>query len=341
MPPTGHSIRLASSPLTLTSSSYSRRMPPAPLAVRDVALVVNTSSRRGVDAFATAQRLLTDAGIAEVRGYEVHAGSELPAALEAALATAPQLLVVGGGDGTVGAAAGLVAGERTRLGVLPVGTANDFARTLGIPSDLESAVRTLLTGKVVDVDLGRANGRPFLNVASVGLAGAVTERLTPRLKRRLGRLAYAVATVAAYRAHVPFAARLEFPDGDHPAVVLDDLLQIAVGNGRHYGGGNTVSPTASIDDHLLDLYAIVRGRWHEHLSIARLLRDGRLVEHERVHHLTARRVRVVTTPPLLVNLDGELATLTPATFEVERNAVHVVVPASSTAARWDGRAGAA
>jgi YegS/Rv2252/BmrU family lipid kinase len=285
-----------------------------------------------------ADRALARAGFEDVRDFPVTADADLGQALAAALATDPDLLVVGGGDGTVGAAAGLVAGSRTILGVLPVGTANDFARTLGIPADLEEAVRTLVTGKVVDVDLGRVDDRVFLNVASVGLATAVTERLTPRLKRRLGRLAYPVATLAAYRAHLPFGARLEFPDGDHPTLDLDDLLQIAVGNGVHYGGGNTVSPTASIDDHLLDLYAIVRGRMRDHVSIARLLRDGRLVEHERVHHLTTRRVRITTSEPLPVNLDGELGAITPATFSVERNALHVVVPATTSSARWDGQA---
>jgi diacylglycerol kinase (ATP) len=96
-----------------------------------------------------------------------------------------------------------------------------------------------------------------------------------------------------------------------------------------------VSPTASIDDHLLDVYAIEKGRWRDHVSVARLLRSGHLVEHERVHHLTTRCVRVVTDEPLDVNLDGELAAMTPATVEVDRNALHVVVPRHSRAAQLD------
>jgi len=189
---------------------------------------------------------------------------------------------------------------------------------------------------VVDVDLGRVDGRAFLNVASVGLSVGVAEALTPGLKRRLGPLAYPVATFRAYRRHRPFTARLEFPRGDHEPLELDDLLQVAVGNGRHYGGGNTVAPNAGIDDHLLDVYAIVRGRLREHVSIARLLRDGSFIEHDAVHHVTTRAVRLVTDPPLGVNLDGEVATTTPALFEVERNALHVVVPQGSRAAVLDG-----
>jgi diacylglycerol kinase (ATP) len=266
--------------------------------------------------------------------HPAHGGAELVTALGAAMVEQPDLLVVGGGDGTIGCAAGLVAHTDTTLGVLPLGTANDFARTLEIPTALTGAVDTLVNGKVVDVDLGRVDGRAYLNVASLGLSVAVAGRLTPGLKRRLGRFAYPVATLAAYRGHRPFAARIELDDGT--VLELEDLMQVAVGNGRHYGGGLTVSPGASIDDHVLDVYAVTQGRLREHVSIARLLRTGHLVEHERVHHLTARRLWLVTDEPLDVNLDGEVAATTPATFEVDRNALHVVVPAQSRAARMDG-----
>ncbi|WP_370250427.1 lipid kinase [Nocardioides sp.] len=303
-----------------------------------VALVVNTGSRRGAAALTRAAVRLREAGFAGVEVHPVRPGERLEEVLAAALAARPEVLVVGGGDGTMSAAAGLVAGTDTVLGVLPLGTANDLARTLRIPSDLEAAVRVLTTGRVVDIDLGRVDGRPYLNVASIGLSVAVTERLSARSKKVLGPLAYPVATARAYRAHVPFAARLEFPDGDHPTLEVQDLMQVAVGNGRHYGGGNTVAPDASIDDRVLDVYAIERGRWRDHVSIAGLLRSGRFVEHERVHHLRTRQVRVVTDPSLPINLDGEIAATTPALFSQERNAVHVVLPADSDAAVLDGPA---
>lgn len=305
-----------------------------------VPVVLNPGSRRGATAWPEVRRLLAAAG-AEARLHALGEGRDLRAVLADALAGRPPLLVVGGGDGTIGCAADLVAGTRTVLGVLPLGTANDFARTLELPGDLVGAVRTLAEGKVVDVDLGRVDGAAYLNVASLGLSVAVTQRLTPGLKRRLGPVAYPVATLLAYRRHSGFSARLEFPDGDHAPLELHDLLQVAVGNGVHYGGGNTVSPTASVDDHLLDVYAVVRGRLVDHVSIARFLRSGDFVEHENVHHVTTRSVRVVTDEPMAVNLDGELAARTPATFRVQRNAVHVLVPPASRAARLDGAGGAA
>lgn len=300
------------------------------------ALVINAGARRAAAAPNLVLDKLERAGLPVSAVHHIRSGTELAGTLDRVAADGHDLVVVGGGDGTVSFAAGRLAGTRIVLGVLPLGTANDLARTLEIPSNLDAACAALADGKVVDIDLGRANGQPFLNVASVGLSVGVTESLSPRLKRRLGPLAYGVAAVRAYAKHKPFRARLEFPEGDHEVLELEDMLQVAVGNGRHYGGGNAVSPTAGIDDHTLDIYAIPGAPLREHVRIARLLKDGSFVERDGVYHLTTQRVRLVTEPPMPVNLDGEIATVTPADFTVDRNAVHIVVPRHSTAASLDG-----
>lgn len=299
------------------------------------ALVINAGARLGA-APELAVGKLQKAGLPISAVHHVRSGADLAGTLEQVVAAGHDLVVVGGGDGTVSFAAGRLAGTGIVLGVLPLGTANDLARTLEIPAGLDAACAALADGKVVDIDLGRVNGEPFLNVASVGLSVGVTESLSPRLKRSLGPLAYPVAAVRAYARHKPFRARLEFPNGDHGTLELDDMLQVAIGNGRHYGGGNAVAPTAGIDDHTLDVYAIPGAPLREHVRIARLLKDGSFVERDGVHHLTTQHARLVTEPPLPVNLDGEIATMTPADFTVERNAVHVVVPRHSSAAVLDG-----
>lgn len=302
-----------------------------------IALAVNPGSRRGAGVAEQVAALLSAHHTRpEVTTYDLGSGEGVAAVLDRAVATGPDLLVVGGGDGTVGCAAGAVAGTPTVLGVLPLGTANDFARTLEIPGDLSGAIATLVEGKVVDVDLGRVDGRPFLNVASLGFSVAATQKLSARLKRVIGPLAYPVATARAYRSLRPFAGALEFPDGDHPTVQLADLLQISIGNGRHYGGGNTIAPHASLDDHALDVAVVERGRLSDHVSIARFLKDGSFVEHERVHHRSTRCVRVITDEPMPVNLDGEIVATTPIEVSVQRNAVRVLVPEHSTAATLDG-----
>ncbi|MGJ3189266.1 lipid kinase [Paenarthrobacter sp. FR1] len=303
---------------------------------RSAAVVINAGSRRGAASTELAVDAMRRAGVPVRSVHPVKSGTELFQTLRRVVADGHDLVVVGGGDGTMTSAAGLLAGTDIMLGVLPLGTANDFARTLEIPGGLTEACAVIADGKVVDVDLGRANGEPFLNVASVGLSVGVTEALSPRLKRRIGSLAYGIATMQAYARHKPFRARLEFPEGDHEPMELEDVLQVAVGNGRHYGGGNIVSPMAGIDDHTLDIYAILAAPLREHVKIARLLKDGSFIEHDRVYHLATRRVRLVTEPPLSVNLDGEIAAVTPADFSVQRNAVHVIVPQSSNSASFEG-----
>lgn len=336
-----------SSPHPAASPAPSSPAPSSPALDAPAPVVLNVGSRRGTGAARELERLLVgraEAGLVLGEVVEVASGPELLTALDRVLATAPPLVAVAGGDGTICAAAERVAGTGTVLGVLPTGTANDFARTLGLGS-LADAVAALTSGRVVDVDLGRVETRPgdegradrqaFLNVASCGLSSGVTEMLSPGLKRRLGPLAYPVATLRAYRRHVDFSAVLEFPEGDHDRLELHHVLQVSVGNGRHYGGGNTVSPAASVDDGALDVSVIVRGSLRDQARWARGLRNGSVVEHERVLHLTTRRLRLATDEPRPLNLDGELALATPVELSVDRNAVHVLVGPHSRAATYD------
>jgi YegS/Rv2252/BmrU family lipid kinase len=303
------------------------------------ALVVNAASRSGPRAFHIARDALSRRGVDLGYARAVTDPSTLRRVLGDVVEQGFGTVIVGGGDGSVSCAAGVLADldpdVRPVLGVLPLGTANDFARTLDLPTDVEAACATVAEGKVVDVDLGRADGLPFLNVASLGLSVGVTRALRPGLKKRLGPAAYPVATLIAYRRHRPFRATLTFPDGDFEPIELDDLLQVAIGNGRHYGGGNTVAPDAGIDDHTLDVYAIRRGRLRDHVSIARLLRNGTFIDHHQVQHLTTRSIEVTTYDGQPVNLDGEIAETAPVRFEVQRNALDVLVPRHVTHVRHD------
>ena len=304
------------------------------------ALVVNTGSRRGADAYEEAHERLLGLGVDVVDAFPVTDPARLRETVEQAVARGRRLIVVGGGDGTFSSVVDVLAGTDVTLGVLPLGTANDLARTLELPLDLAGACDTVATGKVVDIDVGRIGGTAFLNVASLGLSVEVANAMSPVLKRRLGPLAYPVAAVPAYRRHRPFDVDLTFPAGDHEPVHLDGLLQLAVGNGRFYGGGNAVSTQAGIDDHQLDVYAIPHGRFREHVNIARFFRSGHFVEHPEVLHLRTRAVDLATDHPVKVNVDGEIVAATPVSFSVSPNALDVLVPQGSRAARRDREASA-
>jgi diacylglycerol kinase family enzyme len=113
------------------------------------------------------------------------------------------------------------------------------------------------------------------------------------------------------------------------------LLQVAVGNGRFYGGGMVVAPHSGIDDRSLDVYAIEMGRHRDLIGVARYLKSGDFIRSESVSHYQTERVRLETDPELPVNIDGEVVTRTPQDFSVVHNALRVLVPPESTAASRD------
>ena len=300
-----------------------------------VALVVNAASRSGSEAYEQARRRLVDLGVTPDESYPVRDPARLVDVLESVLDSGCDLVIVGGGDGTLSTAVDRLARHGVALGIIPLGTANDLARTLQIPVGIDAACRTIADGKVVDIDVGGMGEHTFCNVASLGLSVGVTKALTPRLKRRLGPLAYPVATLRAYRRHQPFTAYLEFPEGDHPTQRIDDTVAVAVGNGRYYGGGNAVSPDSGIDDHSLDVYAVPLGGLRDRIAGIRRMRDGSFVDLHHVTHLHTRRIRLSTEPELPINLDGEVIASTPQELRVHRNALDVLVPHDSTAATHD------
>ena len=231
-------------------------------------------------------------------------------------------VVVAGGDGTVNAAASALIATGLPLGVLPVGTANDFARSIDLPTDLEAATRVIADGVTHAVDVGQVNGHFFFNVASIGLAADLARNLTTDRKRRFGRLSYAMTAGNVLMRATPFHATLLIADRR----ITVRTLQIAVGNGRFYGGGNVVAPHAQIDNGSLDLYSLEFAQvWRMALMIPSFHSGGHGAMRE-VRTARGARFEVATRQPRPVNADGELVTQTPATFTQRPMALTVYVP---------------
>jgi diacylglycerol kinase (ATP) len=302
---------------------------------RRAALVVNMRSRVGEPAFGLALDCLTAYGIPIDAVYALRDPARLAETVREALLEGHDLVILGGGDGSVSTVVDLLANSDAMLGLLPLGTANDFARTLGIPFDLEAACDVIAHGKAVHAGLGMAGSNYYVNVASVGLGSEVVENLSPRLKRTARALAYPIAAVRAYANHRPFSVALDFPDRDHEPADLDGLLQVAVGNGRFYGGGMVVAPDSGVDDAALDVYAIAAGKGLELAQVLRGLWTGEFVESPGVRYWRTSRVRIQTDPRLSINVDGELVSRTPKTFSVAPKALKVLVPEAYWRAETD------
>ena len=287
---------------------------------RRALLIVNRLSRSGDADLASAIDFLRGAGL-DVRPHGIEDAKQIPELIRAHRGLV-DLIVLGGGDGTMNAASEAVLELGVPMALLPLGTANDLARTLGIPAELEGACAVVAAGVRHRIDLGRVNGKYFFNVASVGLSVAVARMIDSDTKKRWGSLGYGLTVLRAVRENRPFRARVTC-DGRVRSFLS---IQLAIGNGRHYGGGMTVAKDAAIDDHMLDLYSIGPVGLAKLVLIAPSLRTGRQGDWHGVHLLRGQRIEVVTHRPMAVNTDGEVTARTPALFEVVPQAIELLVP---------------
>ena len=288
------------------------------------ALIVNAHARAGERAFTVARRTLV-AGSVELAVCARKSRREpLREALEQALDRRIPLIVLGGGDGTLHALAPRVAEAGATLGIVPLGTGNDFARSLEIPLDIGQACHVVAGGRTSAVDLGLLDGRPFLNAVTVGITTELTRRLTAGSKRLLGPVAYPVAALRAARHLRRFEA------------------EVVVGNARFQGGGRLIDPEASATDRRLHGYVVLArhaGRLKNLLDlvgVGRGTRSGEHLRHASVWAFDGVRVQISTHPVRSLGADGELVGKTPAELSVLPARLRVRVPVQ---ANLDARAG--
>ncbi|MEB3371421.1 diacylglycerol/lipid kinase family protein [Saccharopolyspora mangrovi] len=286
--------------------------------------MVNVHSRTGGKAYAYALDRLRELGVPLGATYPLHDPSRLVETVDSAAKSGHDLIIVGGGDGSVSSVVDCLAHRDVPLALLPLGTANDFARTMHIPDDLDGACQTILGSHIVDVDLGLCGDNYYVNRASVGIGAEVAQAMSPQLKRYVGPLAYPVATAKAFLKHRPFAAKLRFPDGDHEDREYGKLLQVSVANGRYFGGGQLAASDSGIDDNALDITVLRQGNISQLAGVVRGLKTGE--PNDQVEQFRTRAVEIVTDEPQPINIDGEVVSSTPQTFKVARNALHVVTP---------------
>jgi lipid kinase YegS len=235
------------------------------------------------------------------------------------------LVIAAGGDGTLNEVVhglmDLPIAARPALGVVPLGTANDFATGCGIPLDPDEALAVCMEGTAAPVDVGKANEHWFLNAASIGFGAEITATTPPELKHLLGPAAYAVmGAILAMNVH-HYRGRLTSPDreitGSGPVAI--------VGNGRQAGGGLQVAPRARIDDGLLDVLIVRDIPATALLTAARELQelspDG-----EYISYWQTPWAEVHTEEAIPVNLDGEPMQFSSVRYEAVPRAIRFIVP---------------
>lgn len=240
-----------------------------------------------------------------------YAGHATALARDAAAAGC-DLVLAAGGDGTINEVINGIAGSRTALAALPVGTGNVWVRETKLPLRPEAAAAALLDGAPYALDLGQAGSRYFLLMAGVGFDASVTRTIRPELKRRLGIMAYLVQAMTIARDVRGTRARIVL-DG---RPVKGHVLMVVIGNSRLYGGFLQITHQASLTDGLLDV-AVIKGQSARSAPIhilSFLLRRHHF--NPDLAYYRACEITVSGSVPLDVQVDGELIGVTPMTFRV-------------------------
>ena len=265
----------------------------------------------------------------EVAGYEAscHATTGAGDATKAArLAVERQydIVIAAGGDGTIHEVVnGLAEQEyRPKLGIIPAGTTNDFARALHIPRDVGAAVNIITKGELIPVDIGRINDRYFINIAGGGRITELTYEVPSRLKTMLGQLAYYLKGVEMLPSIKASDLKIEY-DGK---LFEGEAMMFLVGLTNSIGGFEKLAPDASINDGLFSLLILKKVNLAEFIRIATLAIRGEHVNDSNVIYTQANRIKVYSDEKVQLNLDGEFGGLLPAEFENLYRHLEVFVP---------------
>ena len=233
-------------------------------------------------------------------------------------------VIVAGGDGTLNWAIEGLLDTQLPLGVLPLGTANDLARTLGIPLSLPEACQVIIQGKQARIDLGWVNDRYFFNTGSLGLTVQISRQLTREAKHRWGVLAYGATALQVLRTSQPFWAELQI-DGATVRRVRSVLIVVA--NGRYWGGQLTIAKNASVTDQKLHVCSLNIEHWWQIMPALPSLWSGDYTNGaEWIEAFECQEVEIRTLSSLDINTDGESSVSTPAHFRVVPQALPVLVP---------------
>lgn len=295
---------------------------------KSAALIVNAQSRKGQAMFDKACAALKDMPFA-LDAYAVEKPDQLEATLKQALAKKPELVILGGGDGTISGLVDFLVGKDVVMGVLPLGTANSFCRTLGIPLDIDGAAQVLQTGTPKRIDLGMIDDDYFANAATLGIAPKIAETVPHNLKKVLGRAGYLTWAAYQYAKFRPFKVTVEVLSGEGGSGTPRTIkcVEVRIANGR-YHGGQELMETAEVDSGEI-VVECVRGHLRRKLVMnwaANLLRLPQ--RREDVVEFHGKAIRIDSDKPRAVSIDGEVLAHTPVTAKVAQGAVTVMVPAA-------------
>ncbi len=235
------------------------------------------------------------------------------------------IVIAAGGDGTIYE---IINGlsestNRPKLGIIPAGTTNDFARALGIPRDLKKAAALIGEQESMAIDIGKYNRRYFINIAGGGKLTELTYEVPSKLKTVLGQLAYYARGIEK----LPFIKPINVTFETDERVFTEEVMLFLIANSNSVGGFEKLAPQADLTDGLFDVIIVKKTNLAEFIRITSLALKGEHLSDENVIHIKTKRIKVLAKDgnKVLINLDGELGGSLPGEFEVLPQHIEVFI----------------
>ena len=284
-------------------------------------LVVNAMSRKGADVFDEARAKLELAGVELIEAHAVTDPEDMDKVVIDAIAKAP-MVIVGGGDGSLSSNVDHFVGQDTVFALLPLGTANSFARTLCVPLDLDGAIEVIAGGVRKRIDLGVIDGDYFANAAALGLSPLIADTVPHNLKKYLGRVGYLMWAVRCAFYFRPFRLRVTLDDG---TLVKAWATEARIANGTHHGGVEMVE-SQELDSGEIVIQAVTGKSvfglaWSWFSTMFKLRHRAQTTTEWR-----GKKLRLEARPNQKISIDGEIAAKTPVTVCVAKGAIEVAAP---------------
>lgn len=213
------------------------------------------------------------------------------------------LVVIAGGDGTINEVISGIAEQdkKPKVGIIPAGTTNDFARALGIPRDVKKAVDIILEENEQALDIGKVNEQYFVNIAGGGDLTELTYDVPPKMKAAIGQLAYYIKGIEMLPSLRPVSVTIEYDDN----VYTGEIMLFLVANTNSVGGFEKLAPDALVDDGYFDLLILEKTSLPEFLRLATAALRGNHLDDDKIIYAQAKRIKVTPNEKMLLNIDGE------------------------------------
>lgn len=231
-------------------------------------------------------------------------------------------VIIGGGDGSVNHALPALINTRLPVLLIPLGTANNLARTLRLPNSPVQALSLLKHGSITAIDIGVANEIPFVNVIGIGMSARVNRAVAAESKRWFGVMAFAMTALRVAARMTPFRVTIECDGNIHRS----RSWQVTVCNGRNYGNGLTIAENATLTDQRLHALSTEVGKWWHGLGLIPSLLAGQFHANQKVTTFEGREIRILTRRSKHVDIDGDIKTRTPVRVAVLARALKIYVP---------------